>query len=44
MESTDSEAVFREGVLVFINMQESGLLLPEEIQARLRDLGQSMDT
>ena len=31
MESTDSDSVFKEGLSVFIAMQESGMLLSDEI-------------
>lgn len=38
LESTDSDTVMREGIEVFIVMQESGLLLSDEIQSRLKEL------
>ena len=40
-ESTDSDEVFRESISCFIGMQESGLLLSDEVQARLKELSAS---
>ena len=38
MESTDSDAVLKEGLNVYITMQESGLMVSDEISARLKEL------
>ena len=38
IESTDSDSVLRQGVMIFIVMQESGLLLSDEVQNRLKEI------
>ena len=43
-ESTDSDEVFRESISCFIGMQESGLLLSDEVQARLKELSASQNS
>ena len=40
MESTDSDSVLKGGLSVFIAMQESGLMLSDEVQSRLKEINQ----
>ena len=44
MESTDSDFVLREGLTVFIVMQESGLLLSDDVQSRLKELNSQQNS
>ena len=43
-ESTDSDEVFHEGLHCFIAMQESGLLLSDEVQSRLKELSANQNS
>jgi len=44
VEATDSDQILRDAILVFIAMQESGLLLSDEVQSRLKDLLSSLNS